>query len=97
MPNFFNHLKIFNVFILFKSISAQRFFGITLSILFFIPPPVILAQPFNKLLLTRFNISVTYILVGLINSFFKKIFFFKFIFFFLLNVLPKNIHLNVNH
>ena len=50
MPEFFSHLKIFNVLILFKSISAQRLFGIILLILSFKPPPVILAHPFKMFL-----------------------------------------------
>jgi len=41
--NFFIQLKIFNVFILFRSISADNPFGMTLEILSFNPPPVIFA------------------------------------------------------
>ena len=59
MPEFFNHLKIFNVLILFKSISAQRLFGIILLILSFKPPPVIFAHPFKIFLLTKLSTSLT--------------------------------------
>ena len=56
---FFNHLKIFKVFTLVKLISAHNPPGIIRLILSDKPPPVIFAQPFNKLFLIKFNISFT--------------------------------------
>ena len=57
--NFFIHLKIFKVFILLRSISAHKPFGITLEILSFNPPPVIFAHPLIKLYFIKFKISLT--------------------------------------
>ena len=42
-----------------KSILAQSFFGITLSILSPIPPPVIFAHPLINFLSSKFIISLT--------------------------------------
>ena len=56
---FLSQLKILRGFILSKYISAHKLLGITLPILSANPPPVILAQPFNKFLFTRFKISFT--------------------------------------
>ena len=56
---FFNHLKIFLVLTLFKSISATNPSGITLLILSASPPPVIFAHPFIRLLLIKFKTSFT--------------------------------------
>ena len=51
----FNQRNTFVGLILFKKISAQSLLGIILAILSLIPPPVILAQPFIKLLLIKFQ------------------------------------------
>ena len=72
---FFIHLKIFGGLILLKSISAHKLFGITLLILSANPPPVIFAQPLIKFFSINLITSLTYIFVGLINSFFKNLFF----------------------
>jgi hypothetical protein len=56
---FLSQLKILRGLILFKSISTDKLLGTTLLMLSANPPPVILAQPFNKFLLTRFKISFT--------------------------------------
>ena len=53
----FNHLKIFLVLTLFKSISATNLSGITLLILSANPPPVIFAHPFKRLLSIKFKTS----------------------------------------
>ena len=59
IPFFFNQLKIWEVFILFKSISVTKFSGIILLMLSTKPPPVILAQPFIKLLSINLRTSLT--------------------------------------
>jgi hypothetical protein len=59
MPFLCNHLKILNAFILFKSISAEKLFGITLLILSAKPPPVIFAHPLIKFLSINFKTSLT--------------------------------------
>ena len=82
MPLSFNQLKIFGGLILFKSISATKFFGITLLIFSDKPPPVIFAQLLIKFLSINFKTSLTYILVGLISSVLKNLFFLRIIFFF---------------
>ena len=82
IPILYNHLNIFNALILFKFISAHKFFGIILFRLSAIPPPVMFAQPLIKFFSFNNNNSLTYILVGLINSFLRNLFDLKFIFFF---------------
>ena len=47
------------MFILLKSILANKLFGITLFKLSDIPPPVIFAQPLIKFLSINFSISFT--------------------------------------
>jgi len=59
IPFLLSHLKIFNVLILFRLISATKLFGIILLILSAIPPPVILAHPLIKFLSINFKISFT--------------------------------------
>ena len=59
IPWVFNHLKIFDVLILFKSISATKFSGIILLILSANPPPVILAHPVIRFLSIKLRTSLT--------------------------------------
>ena len=97
IPFFFNQLKIFGTLILSKSISAIRFFGITLLIFSGKPPPVIFAQLLIKFLSINLKTSLTYIFVGLINSFFKNLLFLKLIFFFVKDNVLMNSRLSEDH
>ena len=59
IPFLWSHLKILDVLINSKFISAVKLFGITLAILSAKPPPVILAHPLIKFLSINFKTSLT--------------------------------------
>jgi hypothetical protein len=59
IPFLYNHLKILDVLIFSKFISAEKLSGITLFILSAKPPPVILAHPLIKFLSISSKTSFT--------------------------------------
>ena len=59
IPFLWSHLKILDVFIWFKFISAVKLSGITLLMLSTNPPPVMFAHPLIKFLFVNFKTSFT--------------------------------------